>query len=1466
MSALYEEVRSIGSGSFGEVFLVQHKKEKKNYVMKKIKLHAMNTKERQATEQEVALLASFSHPCIVGFKDSFLEGSSSHQVLNIVMEYCEHGDMYGALKKRKDAGRQGFPEGKVLDWLIQLILGLHFLHERRILHRDMKTQNVFLTRGQNQANSSLQGEKKKVFAVKLGDFGVARVLDGSRELAMTQIGTPFYMSPELFKSRPYSFKSDVWALGCCLYEMLCGSHAFDAQSINALAFKVLKGKWTPIPVAVSRETKDLLKAMLATNPKYRPTLREILHSPQMIRRIPSVIKTILSCASEESAPSAHQTLLSQLSRLGLSDAVPGVSSHIHGDPLDSNPQQHHQLMDGSPTGGGGGGMSAELALQDKSRRVTLELLTKRMRSKELQLQSLQQRAENLRKRRQSAHRGGRATELKEGQPDVPRRSCGCERHQSRRRLLEEDEEDAHALAAGSRSRFRSPKKMEMQQRDQREREEELDRQETELALREAASDLEEVREKLRQLENLNAQLAVREGDGQALTTQRERERRHVKGSTRGMRNSKMSSYYNGRNSHRHNNNNNNHAASLTQCSCCMQWNEAARGADGSTRQDFNPQGCQCRYKCGKERVEMRRQKREERRLRVFEEEADRIRRENLARIQASKLKVGFNNSEQVRFATGLGNSWVISPFAEKERERHWRPLGKDGEGVDEMEAQAEWDRRVKELKRNLADRVGEMDRESPRMHSPSLSPRGSGGDRERERNSLGGGSPRRSERGGREEDHSLSVSPNKNRSSHIHSHSHSHHQTAPEGIGVSPSHSHSHSPMMHRPQKRRLPIPDGQAHHARPSGRAVGRGSSVSVSVSPVKNPGGGRAGRFRGGGHRERDRRTFIQGERDSNRVHWEGREQIQSPASTVFDARLRGDRDGMALPSDPRLLDGGPASRSDGWRSLEKSRQKRGRERGGGGGHLRRVGEREERNKGGGRGVYRKGAGDRRSSLEREEDAEYARMIAGWSESEKEREGGRGRGRHRDEEEDGLSNVTDSLDEKDRDADPATRCALVRIQRQIEETQQALYRHQMAVDFLSHQLTAGNGGSGWRGDREKERGGTGFKSPSAHGLSPKHAHAASRLPPLPAAAASASPLSLSPVSRSPMRLSCRHPRPIPEDQVFAESELEGHAENFIQDPMGEEEEGPSLQECGCHQPVPIIPLQDNRMVGPKEELGPESAAVTEEAPGTRARKEEEEDDNDSNGEEIGIQGRDRETEGDSEAMGGGGTERERGGRDFQQEPPSFTSPPLLSFAPTQPHPASPHNHSSSASSSSSAPLPEFPPLLRQQMTKMRNACVAGLGRDAFDVSMRFLHRVRQEALIKARDSSLAGGRGGEQFASLAALSKSGFSSAGPAFHSGPASPSFAGGGGGQGEEGGERKRLSTPPLPDGLVRDEGEVDETVVKSELEGLLGGPEKIGYYSMLHQLVFFEEALTLYRNEKQVRRAQGQGGQKTNAGR
>ncbi|EGR30764.1 protein kinase domain protein [Ichthyophthirius multifiliis] len=260
---VYETIKLIGSGAFGQVYMVRHMREDKLYVIKKIKTRDMCQKDRENTENEVRLLQKLRHSNIVAYKDSYMD---REQYLNIVMIHCEGGDMHNKIQNQKG---KHFPENQILDWLAQMALALYYLHDKKILHRDLKTQNIFLKHGR----------------VRLGDFGIAKVLDSTRDFANTCIGTPYYMSPELFKYKPYSYKSDVWAFGCVLYEMCNLRHAFDAQSLNGLAVKIMKGSYPPINSSYSWGLRDLIGKMLQLVPNNRPSIIEILNKPFVKKRV-----------------------------------------------------------------------------------------------------------------------------------------------------------------------------------------------------------------------------------------------------------------------------------------------------------------------------------------------------------------------------------------------------------------------------------------------------------------------------------------------------------------------------------------------------------------------------------------------------------------------------------------------------------------------------------------------------------------------------------------------------------------------------------------------------------------------------------------------------------------------------------------------------------------------------------------------------------------------------------------------------------------------------------------------------------------------------------------------------------------------------------------------------------------------------------------------------------------------------
>ena len=261
----YKRVKVLGSGSYGQAVLVERKADKKKFVIKEVDMGKMGRAEKAAAKREAQLLMDLDHPNVVKATDAFLSADS--RKLYIVMEHCNAGDLLDVLKAR---GNKPFPETEIVDMFVQICLGLKHVHDRKILHRDIKGQNVFCTRDGR---------------LKLGDFGVARVLTGTLDLATTAVGTPYYLSPEICQNKPYSSKSDMWSMGCVLYEMATFKHAFDAQNLNMLCLKIMKGQFTPLGPRFSAELRDLVNRMLSKDPKRRPSVNEILATPFIKKRI-----------------------------------------------------------------------------------------------------------------------------------------------------------------------------------------------------------------------------------------------------------------------------------------------------------------------------------------------------------------------------------------------------------------------------------------------------------------------------------------------------------------------------------------------------------------------------------------------------------------------------------------------------------------------------------------------------------------------------------------------------------------------------------------------------------------------------------------------------------------------------------------------------------------------------------------------------------------------------------------------------------------------------------------------------------------------------------------------------------------------------------------------------------------------------------------------------------------------------
>ncbi|XP_054640401.1 serine/threonine-protein kinase Nek4 isoform X7 [Dunckerocampus dactyliophorus] len=330
----YVFIRVVGKGSYGEVNLVKHRTDRKQYVIKKLNLTTSSKRERRAAEQEAQLLSQLRHPNIVTYRESW-EGADLQ--LYIVMGFCEGGDLYHRLKQQKG---ELLPERQVVEWFVQIAMALQYLHERNILHRDLKTQNIFLT---------------KTNIIKVGDLGIARVLENQNDMASTLIGTPYYMSPELFSNKPYNYKSDVWALGCCVYEMSTLKHAFNAKDMNSLVYRIVEGRLPQMPSKYDPQLGELIKSMLCKRPEDRPDVKLILRQPYIKRQIAMFLE-----ATKEKTAKSRKNAVGDLRNNNAASVVPPqpkperLSPNPQPEPLLKLKQkeklQHHKNLNG-PTDG-----------------------------------------------------------------------------------------------------------------------------------------------------------------------------------------------------------------------------------------------------------------------------------------------------------------------------------------------------------------------------------------------------------------------------------------------------------------------------------------------------------------------------------------------------------------------------------------------------------------------------------------------------------------------------------------------------------------------------------------------------------------------------------------------------------------------------------------------------------------------------------------------------------------------------------------------------------------------------------------------------------------------------------------------------------------------------------------------------------------------------------------------------------
>lgn len=253
----YKIQDKLGKGGFGNAYKVLNIEDNIEYVIKEIPLNNENEEEKKKIENEGKLLSSINSEYVVKYFDSFIENSKYY----IVMELCDGDNLDNFIEIYKVIN-QSIPEKTIIDIFKHILLGVKEIHAKNIIHRDLKPLNIFISLVDNK--------------IKIGDFGISKQLDPNKNYAQTQIGTILYVSPELIKGEKYTNKTDIWSLGCILYELCELKLIFPYTNKISFYNSVLSDKPKDINKKYGKELQDLINKLLEKDPSRRPDINSVI--------------------------------------------------------------------------------------------------------------------------------------------------------------------------------------------------------------------------------------------------------------------------------------------------------------------------------------------------------------------------------------------------------------------------------------------------------------------------------------------------------------------------------------------------------------------------------------------------------------------------------------------------------------------------------------------------------------------------------------------------------------------------------------------------------------------------------------------------------------------------------------------------------------------------------------------------------------------------------------------------------------------------------------------------------------------------------------------------------------------------------------------------------------------------------------------------------------------------------------
>ena len=272
-------IKLLGKGVFGEVYLTSKKGSSIKYATKKLdkEKYSKNAKAKKYLDNEIDILKAIDHPNIV----KLIDIQETLQHCFIVTEFCNGGSLSNCLEKYQQKHKKAFPEEIVQYLMRQIMDAICYLHDKKILHRDLKSDNILIN--YDDENDRIKNNIIKG-TVKIIDFGFARYLK-KEELAYSALGSPINMDPGIlkklnklsdYKDYGYDEKADIWSLGTICYELLVGKNAYDSKSMKELLIKIQQGNYS-LPITLSKEAISFLNCMLQNDPKKRLVAKKLCH-------------------------------------------------------------------------------------------------------------------------------------------------------------------------------------------------------------------------------------------------------------------------------------------------------------------------------------------------------------------------------------------------------------------------------------------------------------------------------------------------------------------------------------------------------------------------------------------------------------------------------------------------------------------------------------------------------------------------------------------------------------------------------------------------------------------------------------------------------------------------------------------------------------------------------------------------------------------------------------------------------------------------------------------------------------------------------------------------------------------------------------------------------------------------------------------------------------------------------------